>query len=466
MMHKKIAVWLGLAMLLFSAVPARADLFEFTLSDEMKYGRQFEVLVKSMMPLVEDPEVKNYVQGIVDKIVATLPPQPYKFQTSVILHPSLNAFATPGGFVFVHTGLIQSLEHESHLAGVLSHEIAHVTQRHIAGRIQRGQFVSIASMATAILGGIAGGGGDASQAAVMGASAAGTAAMLNYSRADESDADQFGLQYLIAAGYNPRGMGGAFEKIQEMSRGRGSNFPEYLSTHPDITSRLTILNSRLQSMSPDILKRPESDDRFLRVQTLIWARFGDGQHAAQIFASRDPKNPVTQLGKGILAARLNRVADAEAAFAEAVRLAPDDPLILREAGAFHYSKGDIRIAKEQLERGLQLDPDDYMGRFFYARLLDDQGDSAAAQDNYRTVLRFVPEDAEVHTYYGRSLGNSRKLFQGYLHLAYASMYSNDERRASSWMDKARSAASGPQEEADLKRFHEIFQERKKIWARK
>lgn len=460
---KKICAGACLAALLFSAVPARAGLFEFTLQDEMKYGRQIEVLIKSIMPIVEDPEVKLYVQGIVDNIVSTLPPQPYKFETNVVLHPTLNAFAMPGGFVFVHTGLIQHLEHESQLAGVLAHEVAHVTQRHIAGRIQKGQIISLASMAVGMLGAVAGGGGDASTAMVMGSVAAGQAAILNYSRADESDADQFGLQYLVSAGYNPHGLGGGFGKIREMSLGRGSKTPAYLSTHPDITSRLTSLNSRLQSMSADILNRPENDERFLRVQTLIWARYGDTQHATQIFASRDPKNPMTSLGKGILATRQNKVLEAEAAFDEALKLAPRDALILREAGSFHYNKGDMGIARVQLESALKQDPDDYLARFYFARLLDDEGNSSAAQDQYRRVLRNVPDDAEVHSFYGRSLGASQQLFRGYLHLAYAAMYGNDERRTDSWLDKAKASVQGPQDEGELERFNQVFQERKKVW---
>ena len=141
------------AALLVCPVPSRAALFgEFTLKDEMEMGREFDALVRSSMPLVEDPEVRNYVQDIVNRIVGTLPPQPYKFRTSVLLEPSLNAFATPGGFVFVHTGLIQNLNHESELAGVLAHEIAHVTQRHIAKRMERGQVVSLATLAAAVAG--------------------------------------------------------------------------------------------------------------------------------------------------------------------------------------------------------------------------------------------------------------------------------------------------------------------------
>ena len=409
------------------------------------------------MPIVEDPEVKLYVQGIVDRIVAVLPPQPYRFETNIVLHNSLNAFAAPGGFVFVHTGLIQHLSHESELEGVLAHEIAHVTQRHIAHRIERGGRISLAAMAGAILGVLAGGGGDVGGAVISCSMAAGQAAMLNYSRADESDADQFGISYLVTAGYNPAGLSGAFAKIQEMSWGRAGNIPDYLSTHPDITARLTTMASRIKSMSADVRDRKNDDTRFQRVRTLVWAHFGDPQQTAGFFAGQDKQNPMACLGRAILAARQNRVPDAEQDFAEAIRLAPNDALIMREAGIFNYNKGDVHKAGQYLERCLAQTPDDYMALFFYARLLDDAGNSHGDQERYRRILLHLPHDAEVHTYYGRSLGQSQQLFAGYLHLAYAALYSNDTMRARTWCDRARAQANTVADQEKLARFEDELQ---------
>lgn len=272
--------------------------------------------------------------------------------------------------------------------------------------------------------------------------------------------------YLVEAGYNPQGLSGAFAKIQELSYGRGANFPEYLSTHPDLTARLATMSSRIQTMPAAVRQRRDDDTRFRRVQTLIWAQYGDPQHAAQVFAGRDAKDPMTHLGMGMLAARQNRVMDAETSFAQALKLAPRDSLILREAGIFHYNMGDIQVARTQLEQALKINPEDYMGLFFYARLLDDEGDSKAAQAAYRKVLRYVPEDAEVHTYYGRSLGKSRQEFQGYLHLAYAAVYSNDERKAKTWQDKAKSFSSTPEDRAEMEKFNELLKTRQKLWSQR
>ena len=455
-----------MAGMLLSPSPAAAGLFgDFTLQDEMKMGREFEVLVKSTMPIIEDPVVRDYVQGVVDRIVKPLPPQPYKVPANVVLHNSLNAFAAPGGFVFVFSGLIMHLNHESELAGVLSHEVAHVTQRHIAGRMERGRAISMASLLGMVAGVAAGiaGGGSAGGAAMVGSMAAGSAAMLNYSRLDEDDADRFGLKYLVDAGYNPQGLGGAFEVLRSQDWGGGSAMPAYLSTHPDLNVRLAKLRADIQSMSPELKNRKDDDSRFRRVQALLWARHGDAGHAEQIFARGGDRDPVSLMGRAMLAARQNRIKDAETLFSSALKLAPKDALVLREAGIFEYTKGgDMGRARRYLEQSLRIAPGDYYAEFFYARLLDDSGDRAGAQRRYREVLRHVPEDSEVHTYYGRSLGAVNRLCEGYLHLAYAALYGNEQRRADNWLEKAKSAARSPEEKKAVKTYEEKAAARAKI----
>ncbi|WP_298069327.1 M48 family metallopeptidase [uncultured Mailhella sp.] len=463
----RLRTWIAafcMAGLLLAPFSAHAALFgEFTLQDEMKMGREFSVLVTSSMPMADDPEIREYAQSIVDRIVSVLPPQPYKFPVQVVLHDSLNAFAAPGGFVFVYSGLMMQLRHESELAGVLAHEIAHVTQRHIAGRVERGKVMSLASLAGMLAGLAAGiaGGGDAGGALMAGSMAASSAAMLNYSRVDEDDADRFGMQYLIKAGYPSTGMGGAFEVLKSQDWGIRGSMPTYLSTHPDLNLRLARIRTELQSLPASLRTRGEDDSRFRRIQTLLWARYGDPVLAERFFEARG-KTAVGFLGKGVLAARRNRVKEAEAAFSSALKLAPRDALILREAGIFEYTKGDMGRARRHLEEALRLAPRDYYGLFYYARLLDESGEPGKAQQRYREVLRFVPEDREVHACYGRSLGASRKLSEGYLHLAYAALYGGDMRKARNLLEKSRTAASTPEERQAIKKYEEIAREREKI----
>ena len=297
---------------------------EFTLKDEKELGEKFNVLIRSRLPIVEDTEVVDYVKGIVNRIAATMPPQPFPFTVSVIQHNAINAFACPGGYIFVHTGLLLAMKNESEVAGVIAHEMAYVTQRHIAGRIENSKLVGILSVLGALAGAFLG--GQAGPAAVAGSMAAGQAAMLSYSRADEREADQVGMNYLTKAGYPPQGMVGAFEILSRKQWLMGSDIPSYLSTHPGLSDRVRDMDVRVSRLSASLQDKKDDNARFLRVQALVRARYSDPLPASQILAQqvRGPNKCVALMGQGILASRQNRINDATSHFDQAMACAPHD----------------------------------------------------------------------------------------------------------------------------------------------
>ena len=440
------------------AVPAQAFFFGgVTIKDEKEMGHKFDVMIRSNMGIVEDPEVSLYVNQIVERLVKTLPPQPFNFKAAVILHNSLNAFAVPGGYVYVFTGLIMNLEKEEDLAGVLAHELAHVTQHHVASRLERAQFVTLGSLLLAIAGVAVG--GSSGGAIAVGALGAGQSAMLNYSRIDETEADQIGLQYLVAAGYPPQGMVDGFKVLRQKSWMSGTNVPTYLSTHPAIGDRINGLQARIQGMGKSVQGRTQDNKRFTRVKTLLWARYGDDQAAQQRFSGKDG---LSCMGRGIVLARINRVSEANKAFDEALAASPNDPLVLREAGVFHYRKGDMNRADGLLRQAMRLDPRDYMASFFYARMLDETGRQAQATQYYKDVLRYVPEDAEVHEAYARSLGKVGDSAGAYIHMAYSALYSNNKKQAERYFNQAK-ALSGKANPRDFQKLEAAYKERKEIW---
>ena len=441
------------------AVPAQAFFFGgVTIKDEKEMGHKFDVMIRSNMGIVEDPEVSLYVNQIVERLVKTLPPQPFNFKAAVILHNALNAFAIPGGYVYVFTGLIMNLEKEEDLAGVLAHELAHVTQHHVASRLERAQFVTLGSLLLAIAGVAVG--GSSGGALAVGALGAGQSAMLNYSRIDETEADQIGLQYLVAAGYPPQGMVDGFKVLRQKSWMSGTNVPTYLSTHPAIGDRINGLQARIQGMGKSVQGRTQDNKRFTRVKTLLWARYGDDQAAQQRFSGKDG---LSCMGRGIVLARINRVSEANKAFDEALAASPNDPLVLREAGAFHYRKGDMNRADGLLRQAMRLDPRDYMASFFYARMLDETGRQAQALQYYKEVLRYVPEDAEVHEAYARSLGKVGDSAGAYIHMAYSALYSNNKKQAERYFNQAKALSGKAANPRDFQKLEAAYKERKEIW---
>ncbi len=439
---------------------AYANFFkDFSVADEKKLGREFEVLVKSRLPLVEDPEIKLYVVSLMESILAEVPPQPFQFEANVVYSPALNAFASPGGFVFVFTGLLVELKNEAQLAGIMAHEVAHVTQRHIAARINKAKYINIATIAGLLAGALAG--GNASEAIIGTSLAAGQATQLNYSRFDENDADKFGLQYLIKAGYNPVGLAEAFEILQSNSFGVGADFPTYLSTHPDINARIAGVQSYIKTLSSSAKYKPVITPQFLRAKAVAMAYYADERHAENYFSTQS--NALASMGLGIIAAKRNQIQAASKHFEKALRMSPNDSLILREAGKFYYEKADPALAHKYLLKALKINPDDYMAVFFYARLLDSEKRNSEAQSFYLKVLEYAPEDSQVYDLYGRSLGRSGKEFEGYLALATSAIYSNKEGRANSWLSKADKLAKSDTEKEQHKKVKALLAERKKIW---
>ena len=462
---KLLLIILLCVQLLFLPVLPAFAFGKFTLSDEKELGRKFSVMIKSRLPIIEDPEVKSYVQDITRRLISAAPPQPYTFEVNVLRSDAINAFCSPGGHLFVFTGLILAMENESEVAGVMAHELAHATQRHIANRIERSQMIGLASTLLALGGMFLG--NNLRGAGVIAPMAAGQAALLDYSRQDETEADQMGLSYLTKAGYSPAGMAGAFSIIRRDQSRISSAIPTYLSTHPDVSWRITDMTARMNALPENVKNRKDDNRRFLRIQTLVRAKYSDADSALRFF-ELDTRNPgyLNIMGKGVLYSRLNRISEANQAFEEAIRLGPDEPLVWREAGIFQYRKGgpgSSEKAREYLSRAVRLRPDDYLARFYNALILGESGNFQAANSEFQEVLRYLPEDSEVHYFYGRLLGAQGKNFEAYLHLAYSNLYSNNKEQVRLNRDKAENYASTEAQQAALERFDMKYNERKEFW---
>jgi len=458
---------IGLCLLLQPVAVSRASVLtiggDFDITDEIELGRKFELLVKSRLPLIEDPEIADYVRDVVQRIVDKMPPQAFTIKTSVIRHPAINAFAAPAGFVFINSGLILNFDTESEMAAVIAHELAHVSQRHIARSIEQMQTLSLLSM-VGILAGIFLGGENAGDIA-MGAMGAVQAAQLKYSRDHEREADQVGMNYLVNAGYPPRAMPEAFEIIlRKQWLGGGGTIPTYLSTHPGLKERMGYLEQRVVRLPKDVQDRKVDNSRFRRVRMLLRARYSDPKVALQHFQEHVEDDPfLASLGQAIAYERLHMVSKAGEAFDKAQQLKPEDQLLTRELGIFNFKHGKFDLAAQYLQKAVFQSPDDLMALFFYARMLTEMGEPGQAVDYYRRIVHKLPEDAEVHYYLGRALGEDRQYFEAHLHLAYSSMYSQDMKKLRFHMDKAERLAVSKEQQDRYKEFEDELEERKEFW---
>jgi len=214
---------------------------------EKALGESFFRNIRSQLPINHDTEIQNYIQSIGQHLVANSDNPTQDFYFFVVLSDEINAFAGPGGFIGVNSGLILNSDSESELASVIAHEIAHVTQRHIYRSYEAASRLSLPAAAAMIAAIVIASQAPAAGLGALTAIQAGSAQMqINFTRSNEQEADRFGLKTLARAGFDPRSMPAFFEKLQQASRYYGSGAPEFLRTHPLTSSRISDTRGRAE----------------------------------------------------------------------------------------------------------------------------------------------------------------------------------------------------------------------------
>lgn len=209
---------------------------------EIAMGQQAQPQIEQEMGgLYDDPQMQQYFNRVGQSVVTYAGRQQLPWEFRIVESEMVNAFALPGGFVYMTTGLLRRLETEAQMAAILAHEIAHVTERHSVRQIEKTQWAQGGAIAAGIFGG-----GDVAQLAGVAANLA----LTGYSRDQEKDADLTGLTFLARAGYNPEAMVEAMQIISEADTGRNRP-PEFLSTHPNPENRLRYLQREIERRFPE-----------------------------------------------------------------------------------------------------------------------------------------------------------------------------------------------------------------------
>lgn len=210
-----------------------------SVEQEIEIGREANAQVRKEVPEVRDAGANQYIRAIGQRLVqhATGPKYPYSF--SMADYREINAFALPGGPIWIHRGVLHAATNESQVAGVLAHEVAHIAQRHAASQLTKGM---MANLGLGLLGAVLGNGGGAG-AAQAAAGFLANGVFLKFSRDDEREADQMGLQLLRRAGWDGRGMVELFEILQREAKRNPGSVELFFSSHPSPQDRI----SRLQA---------------------------------------------------------------------------------------------------------------------------------------------------------------------------------------------------------------------------
>jgi predicted Zn-dependent protease len=307
---------------------------------------------------LDDPELTDYLNRLAQRLVAAGDARHAQVELFALDDPAINAFAMFGGFIGVNTGLIVAARSEAELAGVIAHEIAHVTQRHLARQIAQQRQLAVGSMlavAVAIL--AARSNTDVANAALATSQAAGIQAQLSFSRDHEREADRVGFEMMQRAGIDGSGMVTFFQRLQQAGRAHESNAPTYLRTHPLTLDRITDLEHRVVQ-SAGLRERPAAKNGEFR---LLQAKL-EAMRAQPADALREARRQQAQAGGDPVAAYRLAVAllrSHEYGAAEQVLAGadPGSPLVARLAAEIALASGRADLAEQRYRRALAVHPE-------------------------------------------------------------------------------------------------------------
>jgi len=386
-----------------------------TTEEEKKLGQKVLLEMSREVEFVRDLTLQAFVDRVGYALVAQVPSTPFEYKFYIVNSPEANAFAIPGGAIFVTTGLLVMADDEPEVAGVLSHEISHVQGRHVSQMIERSKKLSLATLAAILAGALLGGGGKTSEAAAMTAMAAQGALTLKYSREMETDADQNSLQYLIKAGYDPKGIIIFLNRINKISMNSTSKVPAYLLSHPVTENRISLLENLLQSG-----QTPLSPDRAVGGYKKIQARAFVAErepHVAvshfQSMTNAHPEDTDGYYGLGLAYRRMGRLDKSMETFEKAHDLAPEDRDILAEVGEAYFLTGKLDEAAEHLEAAQSIQArtggtNDLSTLYYLGRTYQEEGEFAKALPLLLKVQERVPEFIDVQHNLGSLYGRMGK----------------------------------------------------------
>ena len=426
LVHFYLIAWLS-ASPVWAAENNLPDLGEasqtvFTPQLERKVGDEIMRDIRADPSFLDDPEVVGYLNSLGYRLAAASPNNRQDFEFFVVRDSTLNAFALPGGFIGVHSGLILAAQSESELAGVLAHEIAHVTQRHIARFVaqeSRNSILSIAALAVAILAArsnsqVGGAAGALVQAGTIQSS-------LDFTRENEREADRVGFQILTGAGLDPRGMATFFERLAKFNRLYDNNAPVYLRSHPLTTDRLADIENRL--VSAPYKQIPDSLD-FQLVRAKLRANAGRPEEAVQWFDAglKEQKfnNEVAQrygLANALL--RAKQFSRAEHELAQLKKTTPTHPMIEVLAASLKRAQGQNRAALDIYRAGLKFFPFQRALVYGYAETLLDMRKYMESIDFINEELKRYVSDAQLYEYQARGYSGQKKEFLSHRALSEA-----------------------------------------------
>lgn len=368
---------------------------------EVQLGKAFMRSVRQSLPVLDDPMTTSYVESLGRSLVVADPTTTGSFTFFVIDQPTVNAFAGPGGYIGVYSGLVLAAETESELAAVIAHEISHVTQHHLLRSIEDQGKLGVPAIALMVAAAILGAqvSSDAGAAAIVGIQAAAIQHQINFTRDNEKEADSLGISRLAKAGYDPYAMAGFFERLSKSSRLYENNAPEFLRTHPVNSNRIADALGRADDhgarQRPDSLRfqlaRASLRQRSYSRPDQSVAHFRDTLREGRV------RNEIAErYGYALALERALRLPEAQAETARLLAAKPGVEEFIALDARLDQKQGRSDTAVTKLRQAVGLAPDSWPLRVAYADALMSAGKPAKAMDELLVVSRLRPGNAMLY----------------------------------------------------------------------
>lgn len=418
-----------------TSIPTPLGAFKpLTEEDEIKITRQFRRDARRTFKLVDQPEVQQYIDQVGRKILSVMGPQPFEYKFYVVENPQLNAFAVPGGSIYIHTGIIENAKSTDEVASVIGHEIIHVKGRHLA-RMSGLDMGSLIGMVGTLLGAV---GGKAGAAGVMGQALA-TQRQLAFTRIVEQEADTLGVKYMTEAGYDPRGALGFFRTLSRKRALNPVNVPPYLLTHPLTDDRIASVKIVLRSLNlRDV--GPTGPDPIKRVQTILRLekqRANPGDNIVRDLSVQhfQERGEIAHL-RGLKYFYRGDWTRALESYEQARTTTPNSPGLERDFGRLYTQIGQYELAHQAFERSLSREPKMSVTYLYLAELLERESQYGEAALAYRRALQLSPLWPEAARRLGEVYSKMDRLGDAYYYLGRSHQLADEDEKAIADLERA------------------------------
>ena len=397
MSWNKIIIIPVLAFLCINIIPSHghAIFSEMSIEDERKLGEEFLFEASKQLDFYHDLQVVYYVTRLGASLLEQVKPLNFDYHFYVVRDSSINAFAAPGGHVFIYTGIVKAMKNEEELAAIICHEIGHVKARHIAKRIASNQKLNIATVATALAGIFLTRDPKASQAIITGTMATAATLSLKYSREDEEEADRRGLTYLRASGYEGFEMVSAFKKMRRAQWFSAKTPFSYLYTHPQLNERMAYLSNTLQAASLPPLNpiKPPYASFYPYIRARIFASDPDTVKAETYFINqlkKDPNNPAIIYGNAMMLYRMGKTKEAISIMGNLAKYPSVHIIVIQELGNWQRIAGKLDLSLKTLKKAVAMDNTNIISHYMAGMTLEQLDKNEEALQEYLSAVYLAP----------------------------------------------------------------------------